>query len=270
MAHHLDGVQAKLDRAFEHGYALRDEIAALPKDEFYNTRQPPHPKRGKNGVMWVDGYVEVLKQPPLKLGVLAGDCAHNLRGCLDHLIYQLALLDTGGKAPRDTCFPVARSEGEYLGIPSGETRSLRDRALAGVSEEHRALVDAEQPYVGRPRRLADKHPLAVLNAFSNTDKHRLVSPTYLLPAHVKVTPIGGTFDVIIQPDTSTRLISNNAHVYSVGLSNIEPDVGMEEVRMVVDFTFSFAFGNRGLTDGDFLNLCAFVRDLIDRFRPHFI
>jgi hypothetical protein len=263
----LDGVQAKLDRAFEHGHALREEIRVLLKEEFYGTSQIPSPKLDAKGVLRCEGYFHVLKQPPPKLGVIAGDLAHNLRSALDHLIYQLALLDSGGR-PEGTFFPIARSNVEYRVPRSGEVASLRDRALAGVGEDHRTLVDAEQPFVGRTRHEADGTMLAMLNAFSNTDKHRVIQPTALRPFRVEAFPVTGVFDIQVRlPKKMPQVIADGAHIYSLFISN--PADPFADMRVQTNFVYGVGFGNRGLTDADLLNMCLDVGRLIDRFRPVF-
>ena len=50
--------------------------------------------------------------------VILGDAVHNLRSALDHLIWQLVLLDTGKDGSNEHQFPVASS---------GERRILEHR-----------------------------------------------------------------------------------------------------------------------------------------------
>lgn len=252
----------------EHACALRDELAPLDPDEFYDTAQIQRPKPDKQGGIWYDGYLIVRKQPPPKLGILAGDWAHNLRGSLDHLVYQLAVLDSRpGKAPEGTFFPIAKTEREYTDPGPCGTASLRDRALAGITEPHRALIDAEQPYVGRTREEADRHLFSVLNAFTNTDKHRLINPAAVMPFGLEATPEGGQFTIkIVLPAKPPLTYSDGAHLYALRITNVPP---YREMGVKVDLTFAIGFGNRGLTDGDLLSMVSEVRGFIDKFRPLF-
>jgi hypothetical protein len=41
-------------------------------------------------------YIHDLAPPDPDLGLIIGDCVHNLRACLDHLAFQLAILSKGG------------------------------------------------------------------------------------------------------------------------------------------------------------------------------
>ncbi len=268
MVHPLDGVQAKLDRAFEHGHALRQEIQSLVHNEFYDTYQVPRPKPEANGVLWLDGYLQVLKEPPLKLGIIAGDCAHNLRGSLDHLVYQIAILDSPKpKAkPQGTFFPIARNDREYRVAKSDKVPCLRDRALAGISEEHRALLDAEQPYApSAPPGPLEGHPLLALSSFSNTDKHRVIHAAALRPVRVESFPLGWDFPIEIRlPRRQPSIIRDGAHIYSLGVRPTHPNMNMQ-----TNLVYGIGFGNRGLQDADLLNICLYVGRLIDRFRPLF-
>jgi hypothetical protein len=54
-----------------------------------------------------------VTKPTGEIGVIAGDAVHNLRSALDHLAWQLALLNTAKPHPR-TQFPIARSESEFF------------------------------------------------------------------------------------------------------------------------------------------------------------
>jgi hypothetical protein len=268
MVHPLDGVQAKLDRAFEHGKALREEIRSLDQNEFYETFQNPRPKLGADGVFWLDGYLRVLKEPPLKLGIIAGDCAHNLRGSLDHLVYQMAILDSrkSRAKPQGTFFPIARNDREYRVAKSDEAPCLRDRALAGIIEEHRAFVDAEQPYAPTaPPGPFEGHPLLALSSFSNTDKHRVIHAAVLRPVRVESFPLGEDFPIEVRlPRKQPNIIGDGAHIYSLGVRPTKPDMNMQ-----TNLVYGLGFGNRGLMDNDLLNICLYVAKLIDRFRPLF-
>lgn len=104
--------------------------------------------------------------PPLHFGVILGDFLHNLRGVLDHLIWQLVLLNEN-EPTRATGFPICDSREDF--------DKLAKRCLRGLTDDQYALVEEYQPY-----RLGDEAPfhyLAVLRDLSNTDKHRFVHPT---------------------------------------------------------------------------------------------
>ncbi len=108
-------------------------------------------------------------EPPAYLGVLVGDFLHNLRCVLDHLVWQLVLLNEQEPSYRHQ-FPITDKPGAF----AGATDSLR-----GVATEHQALIEQFQPYHvdgGNP----SQHMLAVLRDLSNIDKHRFVHPVLVI------------------------------------------------------------------------------------------
>ena len=164
MDHPLDGVQAKYNRAKEQF----DELGA-EMDAFFNKEPKPHFAIGEFDTdtwEWRERF-QIREEPPLRFGVILGDSIHNLRSALDHLIWQVTLLD-GGVPDDSTQFPIAsKSEAQF--------ERMAARRIPGLSPEHRALVKQAQPYhAGNP----DAHPLAVLASLSNADKHRIVNTTY--------------------------------------------------------------------------------------------
>lgn len=163
--HRLAGAVEKFNRSSEHFDALRAEMG-----ELFNRNPRPHFSVGafdEASWEWVERF-QVREPPPLRFGVILGDCVQNLRSVLDHTMWQVTLLD-GGTPDNATQFPIAsRSEEQF--------EEMANRRIPGLSSEHRELVKTAQPYHRGPNAAA--HPLAVLADLSNTDKHRLVNPTY--------------------------------------------------------------------------------------------
>jgi hypothetical protein len=162
----LEGVRLKLERA-EHvidelNQAVIDYLAENPYRVVgeFERETSEYVLRG-----------EVTK-PTAYLGVIAGDVAHNLRSALDHLAWQLALLNSATPYDR-TQFPIALSPGEF-NSKTGQ-KMIRD-----LSAEHKALVETFQPYNGGDPRddgPIAPHALRDLRILSNTDKHRVLNPT---------------------------------------------------------------------------------------------
>ena len=145
------------------------------------------------GAYVVTGEVVRPMTDELMWAVLLGDAIHNLRSALDHLIWQLVLLDTGKEGSNENQFPIVSTGDRYWSTTKNGGPSTRDTRLRGVSEEHRAIIDACQPYrILRPKEV---EALAALRDLSNHDKHRLL--------HVLL------FAVDIRPDDDFRLIAND-------------------------------------------------------------
>lgn len=165
--HRLGGVVAKLNRAKAEFDVLRTEMGS-----FSDQDPEPHFSRGyfdTDTWEWIERF-QVREAPPLRWGVVLGECVHNLRSALDHLVCQLTLLDGG---TMDDCaqtqFPIAsKSEAQF--------EQMANFRIPGLSKWHRAMVKRAQPY--RAGDSAAKHPLSVLADLSNADKHRLINPTY--------------------------------------------------------------------------------------------
>lgn len=165
--HRLAGVVAKFNRAKQQFDVLRHEIGS-----FSDQDPEPHFSRGyfdTNTWEWIERF-QIREPPPLRWGVMLGECVHNLRSALDHLVCQLTLLDGGTMDDyAQTQFPIAsKCEAQF--------ERMADARIPGLSKWHRAMVKRAQPY--RAGDLAWKHPLAILAELSNADKHRLINPTY--------------------------------------------------------------------------------------------
>jgi hypothetical protein len=104
--------------------------------------------------------------------VILGDGIHNLRSALDHLVWQLILLNTGKDGSNETQFPIASHGARYWSKTKDNGPSLRERRLKGVSKAHATIIDRCQPY--RTNGAGKLESLEVLQDMDNYDKHRLL------------------------------------------------------------------------------------------------
>jgi hypothetical protein len=102
----LEGVRRKLDRAKEMIEEIYDAVVGYIAEEPYEVVGEFNPETSEYVIR---GKVT---KPTRKIGIIAGDAAHNLRSALDHLAWQLALLNTATPY-RLTQFPIARSKREF-------------------------------------------------------------------------------------------------------------------------------------------------------------
>jgi hypothetical protein len=100
--------------------------------------------------------------PSLHWAVVVGDAVHNFRSTLDHLVFQLVLMD-GGAPTELTQFPIALGKGDF--------KRQAARRMRGVTAQHHDAVREFQPYRSEDPNF---HPLALLKDLSNIDKHRVV------------------------------------------------------------------------------------------------
>ena len=162
-----------------HLQSLRDAITELLEAgaygetaRFYADEQltkeigkPGAPPLVRTGTSFYVGFHFVESTPtPHEWGAVIGDCLHNMRSALDHLVYALA-----GPAASSvrTEFPIF--------IDRDKFRSSEPRVLRGVAEAALTIIKWVQPYRWGLR--ASAHPLWVLHELNNIDKHRLLHVT---------------------------------------------------------------------------------------------
>lgn len=171
MAHALYGCRLKMERAIRHVEVLNLAIDEFREATAYELVQNFDPETGEY-IWWIEG---VTDDPPIKWAPLIGDILHNFHSALDHVAWQLALRKNyGHDLPADTrvTFPIfknrgrfwrKRADGRWTGL-SGANALLR---FPGDAREH---VLAVQPY--RDGTASPEHPLWLLHALSNEDKHK--------------------------------------------------------------------------------------------------
>jgi hypothetical protein len=142
--------------------------------------------------------------PPLILQLI-GDCLQNLRSCLDHLAYALALANKGSLTDAEAvkiAFPI------FCYVAGFEDRRMRK--IANLSIAAQAVIKGLQPYYTKN---PTSHLLWHLETLNNIDKHRrlLVSVVSVLGAGVRyplgtqmVTPFTWSGDGVFR-ETKTEL-----------------------------------------------------------------
>jgi hypothetical protein len=145
----------KVQRAKEHLDSLNRAIKAFRQSKPY--RISTHDDLESR--QWVIRME--MDEPPLLLGLIAGDFICCLRSSLDYLAWQLAGLTISAPS-RNTSFPIC-------GKDSAETRKFIDKATEEIPPEAAAVMKSFQPY-----HCGDDYkgtPLWRLNKLWNIDKH---------------------------------------------------------------------------------------------------
>jgi hypothetical protein len=162
----LDGAMSKLDRAQDHIDELRRLLAGL-----WERVGPSFVIEDEGGGSYLYRVVRVPALPRA-VSLLVGDALFNIRSALDHLAWQLVLLD--GKEPGElTAFPVRNPAKVTDPDAFVNLRPPIDREDILVK-----ILDA-QPY----RLNGDRHdpqipqPIWTLHRLNNIDKHRLLLTT---------------------------------------------------------------------------------------------
>lgn len=175
VGHPLYGPFQKLARAKAHFDVLRPEVEGFIESEPYRwwTEYVDY----ESGLREYAVSAEVLEDPPRRWGLILGDVVQNLRASLDHLVWAIA-----DRELRDatTSFPIEIDKAGWRG-----RGRKRVEAVAGAALE---LIERVQPFhLGDA---AKSHPLAVLQALSNIDKHRTLLPVGLVRRHEFVAGYG--------------------------------------------------------------------------------
>ncbi len=126
-------------------------------------------------VVYVSGlpdYTDVFRE----VSLILGDCVHNLRSALDHVVYELAFQKTKGeiKNPRALYWPISDDIDDW--------RAQRDRKLREIAPKHRTTIERHQRHIrldGHPEGTRDV--FALLRDLDDFDTHRFLT-TVLIPS----------------------------------------------------------------------------------------
>ena len=164
----LDGVYDKIRRAKRH----RDDLAELlrPFDVLES--------HAIVGEVRANGYKHIYRwdnPPPLDpdIDLIFGDAIHNLRSALDHLAYQLVVLNK--QVPNTTTsFPIFDAPPGHRVCGQCGHRTARPFINPGVSADAVRLLDEVQPYqrTNDGKQTTIGWRLSQLRDLDNIDKHR--------------------------------------------------------------------------------------------------
>lgn len=266
----LAGPLAKLRRAHEHLGHLYGELNAYISEERHRVVVSERDDVGDDRVYTLRlEVIEPLDNP--RWGLLVGDLIQNLRASLDHLVWQLVLLN-GVEPTRANQFPIC-AERERYWEARGRTPSVRDRTLAGVAEHHRARIDSVQPFMA-PRLddyYPDYHVLMVLARLSNIDKHQLITGAFVNIGEIDP----GMFDISTADGSGLAdieiyqhaLFADRTEIARLRMIGVTPGLGVKiDVKLPLEIGFGYPKGVRG--DGLGM-LYEFVRDFVKGFGGEF-
>ena len=187
----FEGVRLKLARARNHLETLRDAYKFFCDQNPYTVslqyedRQQPVRIQEDSGEERTETRTQefavfrfhVRENPPLIWSVIIGDCLQNARSALEHLAWQLAYPEYGGKGPNIwTSFPIYAKRREYRKMKEGQRSKVQQMA-----EPVQEVIESVQPY--RLGNDAQLDPLWILNELARVDRHQVL--------HVVVATIVG-------------------------------------------------------------------------------
>lgn len=166
----FSGARAKLDRAEKHlrtfervlRFYLKSEPVRLVSESNANGRSE-------------DVRIEILKELPAHLPLVFGDCVHNVRSSLDHMVMALAV--ERGHSNVRASFPIADrpewffGEGKPIGDFSVKPIKNSGRwSIRWLSTDAQTFTEGLQPYHRRDHSWV----LTELQHLDNWDKHRIL------------------------------------------------------------------------------------------------
>jgi hypothetical protein len=211
----LHDARAKLQRAKEHADALQGGVDAYLEGQPFQLVPTFEPELRCHVVR-----LRVDEEPPLRLGAIVGDLAHNLRSALDSITWRLAVahvgIDTAVRNRSAIDFPITETPSQFA----------KDRVLPFVSDDARTVLERVQPYNRRFMNTEDAplsaDPLILVRDLSNIDKHRALHPAFVdLSGMV-------TFPGVRKPHDVKRVIVE---------SNLEPGGRIEDGAEISRVTF---------------------------------
>jgi len=187
MPHHpLDGCRAKIARACKLSSIF--EQLSLTQIERPPFRVDAVIDKKNSVIEFVVRSTGPIAEFSLELPIVAGEVCHQLRSCLDHLVWQLVVANTGSPpSGTKSGFPIFLHEEGY------SKRGLH--MIVGVSDEAAWRVKTAQPF--NAPEVRDSTLLWALHELNNTDKHRMIPITVLKSAVVSgsLTTMEGISDI---------------------------------------------------------------------------
>jgi len=179
----FSGIRLKLSRARQQIDVLEADVKAF----LTGGGEPYAPTINFNGTTQeLTVSVKINKTPDPMWGVRVGEIVHNMRSALDHIVWELVILNTGNP-PRtnQNQFPIFETEAGF------NARGVR-KFLHDVRADAINLIQSEQPF-----RTGEgvKSPLWHMRELSNADKHRTlhIVGTLLHSFNVTFPPVAESF-----------------------------------------------------------------------------
>lgn len=168
----MESVDAKMIRAKEHLDTLYAEARL-----FFKCTKRNFILKSNRKEAWLVHYIED-SIPPIRLGVLLGECVFNMRSALDNLVCGLIRMGDSHASCESSQFPICSA-------PELWEKALQRRRLNGVEPAAQKMIRDIQPCF-RMSAAPENDPLSILNVLCNSDKHRAVTLTLAYSHDLKV------------------------------------------------------------------------------------
>lgn len=265
----LDEPLAKWRWANDHIQSLQSEIGAFFDGDNYAVTTQFDEKTDYHILR-----VQIREDAPLeRWGLIVGDILHNLRTCLNYVVYQLAVRGSSLDPPPDAGslqFPIFIKEHGNHGYDSKAPKQI-----ANIPGGAAALIKDLQPF-GK----ADAD-LWVLRELSNADKHKTLTLTvaFLRSFSAWDSKTVGVLTAMstvgyVHPDTGERIVHDLYDDMELSKGKFGPDDVNRAADVQTDAAFDVIFGegpapslkNQVVTT-KLLSLAEAVGDVLNTFKP---
>jgi hypothetical protein len=204
---------------------------------------------------------DVLPYPAEEWGIILGDAVHCLRSALDQLMW--GMCDPKERGER-TQFPICLTRRQWV--------TEAPARYWGAGENFVKLLDKLQPYHRGDMNAARDHPLALLMALSNLDKHRTIPAITLVADQTEATVLATQG---IKEWSSLRFHEGKPYEKSAVVADakiVADDSGLEpQMDVKVEASFGIGFGvitsaptiSRKPVHGVFYEIASYVARILD-------
>ena len=202
-----------MDKAKEHLDTLHAEAGI-----FFESTKRHFILKTDGHAAWIVLYIED-SIPPIRFGVLLGECVFNMRSALDNLVCGLIRTKDSHAPCKGTQFPITSNADQW--------EKHWQKYLKRVEPAAQKLIKNLQPCF-RMSAVPDNDPLSMLNVLCNSDKHRAVTLTLAYDHDFTVKVHGNDGRVYIWK-ANEPLYAGDVHTIPIELdpATIQPSARVE-------------------------------------------
>ncbi|MGH2971473.1 MAG: hypothetical protein ACRDNM_04140 [Gaiellaceae bacterium] len=164
------GARARLDRAQEQTQVLQAEFQEFAARAPHAVREIYDEGTGRKHARYL-----VLEEFPDSWSAVVGEIAYDLRSALDHAVYDLTCIESGGPLGQ-TGFPIFEDEARYDEVTTRGDPALGSGVfkIRGVNDYAKAAIRSLQPFEARKATPFDDPALSLLGELNAVDRQRTI------------------------------------------------------------------------------------------------